>query len=160
LLQLVGGGGAVGVLHDLHAHRVVRHQVDDVAADAAAFELLEVGGDVGGAGTAVAGDDGGHALHEIAKVGAGGRLEQGGVAVRVQVDEAGGCHQAGRVDAPRFAGDGETAHGDDALAADGEVALDTGRTAAVVQHGVLQHAIGLDRRVGGGQQREQQQRGP
>jgi hypothetical protein len=56
---------AVGVAHDFLAHVVVRHLMDDVAADADCLHLLEVGGDVDRPGAAIARHGRRHALHEV-----------------------------------------------------------------------------------------------
>src|SRR5262249_25432706 len=88
LPQFLSGRLAVGGAHNRLPVGVVRHQVDDVAADSAGFQRLEVDRHVRGAGAAVAGDDGGDALEKVGLVGAGGGTGQGRVAVRVQVDEA------------------------------------------------------------------------
>jgi hypothetical protein len=137
----------------------VRDLVNDVAADAAVLQRLEVASNVDGAETTVTGDNGGDALLEIAKIGTRLFFGQGRVAVGVQIDEAGRHHKAGAVDHARFAGDLELADSDNALAFDGEVADLTGFAAAIVDRGAADHKIGLDRfrLIGGAQLQDQDQ---
>src|SRR5262249_25470757 len=85
-------------------------------------------------------------------------LAERGVAVGVQVDEAGRDDQAGRVEDLRRAGRLEAADGDDPLALDRQVALDAWGTGAVVQRRPAEDKIGLDGGVGGGKGEAQQER--
>jgi hypothetical protein len=112
--------------------------------DAAGLERLEVAGHVGRARAAVAGDDGRHALHEVAEVRPRRRHGQGVIAVCVQVNEARGDGQPAAVDDARPAGDGESADGDDAFAAKGDIALGAGLAAAVVEGGAADDEFGPD----------------
>src|SRR5262249_14413526 len=147
-----------GVAHDLPADAIVRHLVDDVAADAVVLQRLEVLGDVHGPSAAVAGDDRRYALEQVTQVRAHGRLREGLITVRVQVDEPGGGDEAGAVEDARLVGQAEPAEGDDAFAADGDVARLAGLAAAVVDRDVTDHDIRLDGRVGSGEDGKQGQR--
>src|SRR5262249_41860062 len=146
----------VGVAHDLAAQVVVRHLVDDVGADAPLVQLAEVRRRIDRAGAAVAGDDGGDALRQVVLVVARGRGGQAGVAVGVQVDEAGRGVQPRGVDDPRRAFDLEAADGDDAVPLEGQVAGRAGVAAAVVEDGAAEDDVRLDGRLGGGQDAQQQ----
>src|SRR5581483_10615601 len=87
--EFSGRRGAVDVAHDFLADVVVRHLVDDVAADAVLFERREECGDVGRPGAAVAGDGRGQTLEGVGQVRPRPRILERVVAVRVQVDEPG-----------------------------------------------------------------------
>src|SRR5262249_6437594 len=138
---------------------VVRHQVGNVAAGAVLVDLRVIGGDVGRAGAAVAGDDRGDALGDVGQVGAGGAEGDRRIAVGMQVDEAGGDDQAGAVDDLRLAGDGERADGDDTVALEGDVANPSGLAGAVVDGAAAEDVVGLDwgGGVGSGEKGEQRQ---
>src|SRR5262249_43682005 len=94
----------------------------------------------------------------VAQVGARGRLRQGRVAVRMQVDEPRRDDETRAVNVARLAGDGESADGNDTLAPDGEVDQLSGLAAAVVQRSAADDDVRLHRGVGA-QQSEQGQRG-
>ena len=95
--------------------------MDDVGADFAALQCLEVLRRIDGTGAAIAGHDGGDALVQITAVGAGVLVLERIIAVRMQVDEAGRDDQSLAVEDARLAGDAETTDGDDALAANRHV---------------------------------------
>src|SRR5262249_55573732 len=82
------------------------------------------------------------------------------VAVRVQIDEAGGDDQAGAIENLRSALGLERADGDDAIVFDREVADLAGRAAAVVEGGAAEDDIGFDGGIidGGGNERESGER--
>src|SRR5262249_28245053 len=105
---------------------------------------------------AIARDDGCNALGEVVEVGVRPRLEDGLVAVRVQVDEARRGDEAGAVEDVRGVFQREVADADDAVAFEGEVALEGGPAAAVNQGDVAKDVIGLDG-IGAGQGQEQAQ---
>ena len=76
----------------------------------------------------------------------------------VEIDEAGRDDQPAAVEDARLPGDGELADADDAIAANGEVALDARLAGAVVEGGAADDDVRLDRGVGA-EQTHQDQRG-
>ena len=156
--QLLGRGRAIRVAHDLGAQGIMRHLVDHIGAGMNGLEPAEVGCHIERPAAAVAGDDRGDALHEIAKVRAPGGLRQrgnAGIAMRVQIDEAGGNHQAFAVDDPRLPGRGELTDAGDTLALDGQVPDLTRLAGAVMKRCPANDEIGLDRRIGRSRQQDQ-----
>src|SRR5215204_3906718 len=91
---IFSSSSAVDVAHDLVADVVVRHLVGDVGAGPVLLDLGVEGGDVGRAGPAVAGDDGGDALGRVRQVLPGRAADDRAVGVSVQVDEPGGDDEA------------------------------------------------------------------
>ena len=120
--QLLGRRLAIGIAHDFLPDVIVRHLMDDIGADADLFELREIGRDIDGSRAAVAGDDGGDALHLVIEVGAGLLVLQRIIAVRVQIDEAGSDDEPLAIEDSRRAFDLELADGDDAIRLDRDIA--------------------------------------
>ena len=133
--EFVGGGWAARGADDFFADGAVRDEMGDVDAGGAGVECGVVLGDVDCAAAAIAGDERGAALREIAGrlagfvgenlalvrfvgIAACGIFVEGGVAVIVEIDEAGGDDQSAAVDGATDLAVLELADGDDLVADD------------------------------------------
>jgi len=62
----------------------------------------------------------------------------------VQINEPGANNQPSAINLARFAADLKAAHGDDTVPASGQIALLTGLSAAVINHGAADDKVGLN----------------
>ena len=117
------GGRAAGAAEYLRTQRAVRQQVDDIRAGCIFVQLLKIPGDIDMAAAAVAGDECCAALRQIARGVARLGREDAAIAVVVQIDEAGANDESLAIDRAADLDVADFAHGDDAIATNGNIAL-------------------------------------
>jgi len=124
------------------------HELGDIDADAFLGEVVVVFADVVASAAAVAGDERGAALGEVASRAAILFGEDSAVAVVMEVDEAGGDDEAFAVDGFFGGQRGDVADCDDAVARDCDRA-NVGRVAAAVDDRAIgEQEIDLGGRIG------------
>src|SRR5207237_66774 len=117
-----GSWRSVLVAEDFLSDSVVRYEVDDVAADAASFQLVEVVGDIRGSQAAVACSNRRDPLEEVVEVAPGDGVDQQVVTMRVKVNEARRRDQSSPVDNLAPTAGPDMPHGDDSSASERYVA--------------------------------------